>query len=320
MKIGLDLMGGDFAPLAVLEGIKLSRELMTPGVELCLIGNINFIKKNHNEIYKDLLKEPNISFVNAADIITMSDSPTKIFSQKPDSSLCLGFNLLNSNQIDVFIGAGNTGAMMVGAIYTVKAIEGVLRPTILSVLPKFEGKFNIILDVGVNSDVRQDVLFQFGLLGSVYMKLIHGIENPKVGLLNIGSEKEKGNLMAQAAYALMENTDKYNFVGNIEGYDLFFDKADVIVTDGFTGNVVLKTLEGVYRIIRKRQIKDDYFKMFNYENYGGTPILGINKPVIVGHGVSTPIAFMNMIKLAKTVLENKMVEEIKTLFTSQINI
>jgi glycerol-3-phosphate acyltransferase PlsX len=249
----------------------------------------------------------------------MNDSPTKAFTYKPNSSIASGFQLLGHGQINVFAGAGNTGAMMVGGLYFVKTIEGVIRPTILSLLPKQNGKYGIILDVGVNTDTRQDVLFQFGILGSLYMKYMYGIEEPKVGLLNIGTEAEKGNLITQAAYALMENTTKFNFIGNVEGYDLFSDKVDVVVCDGFTGNILLKSLEGFYKIIRKAGVRDPYLDTFDYEDIGGTPILGLNKAVVVGHGSASTKAIKNMILLAKSVVENDLCEEIIKLFRSQNN-
>ena len=320
MKIGFDIMGGDFAPETALEGAILALKELSPDVELVLIGSKSIIEESLPEYFNQLQQYPNVSIIDTPEVITMSDSPTKAFSQKPNSSIAVGFGMLNNDDIDVFLGAGNTGAMMVGALYTVKAIEGVMRPTILSLVPKLNGNYGIILDVGVNSDTRQDVLLQFGIIGSLYMKVMFNLENPKVGLFNIGSEREKGNLVTQAAYPLFEAAKQINFIGNVEGYDLFSDMVDVIVCDGFTGNLVLKSQEGVYNIIKQKGLEDDFFRRFDYQEYGGTPILGINKPVIVGHGTSTGKAFKNMILLAKSVIENNLVDEIKNLFKSQNNI
>lgn len=223
----------------------------------------------------------------------------------------VGFDYLKNKKIDAFAGAGNTGAMIVAAMYTVKPIEGIIRPCITSILPKEEGGVNILLDVGANADCKPDVLYQFAILGSIYAKNVLNIDNPRVGLLNIGEEEEKGNMLTQVAYRLMKNSEDFNFVGNVEGRDLFIDKADVIVCDGFTGNVVLKTAEAFYTLIKKRNLEDDYFKRFNFENYGGTPILGINAPVIVGHGISNASTISNMLNLAKEVAEAGLSEKIK---------
>jgi len=200
-------------------------------------------------------------------------------------------------------------------MYSVKAISGVIRPCITSIMPKIDnGGVGIVLDVGTNADCRPDVLYQFGILGSIYAEFIYNIENPKVGLLNIGEEEEKGNLNTRAAYEMMKDTEEYNFIGNVEGRDLFGDKVDVIVCDGFTGNVVLKEAEAFYSLIKKRGIKDEYFDRFNYELYGGTPILGVNSNVIIGHGNSSPQAVKNMLLLSRDVAEANLSERIKSAF------
>jgi glycerol-3-phosphate acyltransferase PlsX len=222
--------------------------------------------------------------------------------------------MLKEKELDGFASAGNTGAMLVGSMFSVKAIPGVIRPCITTIVPKFSGGFSIMLDVGTNADCKPDVLYQFGILGSIYAKEVFKINNPKVGLLNIGEEPEKGNLVAQSAYNLMKETKDFNFIGNIEGRDLFGDKVDVIVCDGFVGNIVLKTAEAFYRMVMKRKKSDEYFDKFNYELYGGTPILGINSTVMIGHGISSPLAFSNMIIAAKDVEEAKLNEKINTLF------
>lgn len=173
-----------------------------------------------------------------------------------------------------------------------------------------------MLDVGANADCKPEVLAQFGVLGSIFAEAVYGISNPKVGLMNIGEEEEKGNLVSQAAFPLLKDQKNTNFIGNIEGRDLFNEKADVIVCDGFTGNVMLKLAETFYILTLKKGFKDEFFDRFNYEQYGGSPILGVNAPVIIGHGISSPEAIKNMILLSKTMIESKLVDKIKAAFTS----
>jgi glycerol-3-phosphate acyltransferase PlsX len=207
----------------------------------------------------------------------------------------VGFDLLATKKIDAFASTGNTGAMLVGAIYKINTIPGIIRPCITSVLPTFNGGNSVLLDVGSNADCKPDVLYQFAVLGALYAKNVYGIENPRVGLLNIGEEETKGNLLTIAVHKMLSESEEVNFIGIIEGRDIFLGKADVIVCDGFTGNIVLKQAEGIYYIMKKRAIQDDYFDRFNYENYGGTPILGVKGNVIIGHGISNEKAVMNMI-------------------------
>jgi glycerol-3-phosphate acyltransferase PlsX len=204
--------------------------------------------------------------------------------------------------------------MLVGSIFSVNNVPGVIRPCITSMLPKVEGGVNLILDVGSNADCKPDVLYQFGVLGSLYIEHVYGVKNPRVALLSIGEEEEKGNLVTQSAHQLMKNSTDFNFVGNVEGRDIFRDKADVIVCDGFTGNVVLKEAEGIYWLMRKRGIKDEYFDRFNYENYGGTPVLGVNSNVLIGHGISNAKAIKNMILLGRDVVNARIPEKIKAVF------
>ncbi|MCE3280763.1 MAG: fatty acid/phospholipid synthesis protein PlsX [Bacteroidetes bacterium] len=245
----------------------------------------------------------------------MGEHPTKAFSQKPNSSLALGFFMLKEGKLNAFASNGNTGAMLVGSMFTVKSVSGVIRPCITSVLPKENGGVGLVLDVGTNADCKPDVLYQFAVLGSLYAEHVHNIKNPKVALLNIGEEPEKGNLVAQAAHQLMKDTKDFNFVGNIEGRDIFSDHCDVIVCDGFTGNVLLKEAEAFYTLIKKRGLSDAYFDRFNYENYGGTPVLGINSTVMIGHGISNNIAVKNMLLLAKDVVEANLTDKIKQVFS-----
>ena len=312
MRIGIDIMGGDFAPLTTTLGAILAqKELIDADVDLVLIGNeeeiVSILEQNGAD--KSLFE-----IVHTTEVIGMGEHPIKAFKTKPKSSVGLGFHLLKEKKIDGFAGAGNTGAMMIGSMYTVQTIPGIIRPCITTVLPKQNGGVNMLLDVGVNADCKPDVLYQFGLVGSIYAKHVLGINEPKVGLLNIGEEPEKGNLLAQATYNLMNESTDFNFAGNVEGRDLFSDKCDVIVCDGFTGNIVIKQAETIYHTMKERGILDDYFSRFNYEVYGGTPILGINGNVVVGHGISNEIAIKNMIKLTAEIVAANLSTKIREAF------
>jgi glycerol-3-phosphate acyltransferase PlsX len=309
MKIGIDILGGDFAPDANVAGAVLARKELPQDVQLVLIGDQDQILSGLNSLNEN---PADYAIVHAPDIITMHDHPTRAIPQKPNSSIAVGFDLLAKKEIDVFASTGNTGAMLVGAIYKVNTIPGIIRPCITSVLPTVDGRNSILLDVGSNADCKADVLYQFAVLGSLYSQNVYGNEKPRVGLLNIGEEETKGNLLTIAAHKLMSESDEINFIGNIEGRDLFTGKADVIVCDGFTGNVVLKQAEGLYTLMRKRGIRDEYFDRFNYENYGGTPILGVKGNVIIGHGISNDKAVKSMLihayDVARSGLANKINE------------
>ena len=295
MKIGLDIMGGDYAPHSTLHGALLASKQLSTDEKIVLIGDSN--------VAKEILQQNNaelslFEFIHADDQIAMNEHATKAIRKKPNNSISVGFEALKNGEIDVFSSAGNSGAMLVGSMFSVGPIKGVIRPCITSVLPKENGSVGLILDVGVNADCKPDVLFQFAILGSLFAENVYGLKNPKVGLLNIGEEKGKGNLLTQAAFQLLEDNDDINFIGNVEGRDLFNEKADVIVCDGFTGNVVLKQAESFFTILAKRNLLDNYFKRFNYENYGGTPVLGVSGNVLIGHGISNDKAIKNMILLA----------------------
>jgi glycerol-3-phosphate acyltransferase PlsX len=311
MKIGFDILGGDFAPGNCLEGALMAIKELPPEVKLVLIGDSELAK----DFFSKNKVDPNkFEYVHTTEVIEMGEHPTKAFSQKPNSSIFLGFKLLKEKQIDAFASSGNTGAMLVGSMFTVKAIPGVIRPCITSILPKEHGGFGLVLDVGTNADCKPDVLYQFGILGSICAQEVYKIKNPRVGLLNIGEEPEKGNLVSQAAHALMKDSKDFNFVGNIEGREVFLDKADVVVCEGFVGNILLKTAEAFYDLIKARDRSDDYFDKFNYELYGGTPVLGINANVLIGHGISSSLAFKNMLLLAKDVVDAKLNDKITQIF------
>jgi phosphate acyltransferase len=307
MNIGLDMMGGDFAPLEAVKGVQQYLAESTTA-NLFLIGNkeqINPLLQEHK------VPTDRINVIHADQVIGMQEHPTKALKEKQQSSIAIGFHLLASGKTDAFISAGNTGAMLVGALFSIKAVEGVLRPTISTIIPKENGGAGILLDVGLNADCKPEQLNQFAVMGSVYAQLILGIENPRVGLMNVGEEEGKGNLLAQATYPLLKENKQINFIGNIEGRDVLVDKADVMVCEGFTGNIILKLAETLYEISHRRQLKDEYFDRFNFENYGGTPVLGVAKPVIIGHGISGAKAFHNMIKVAEKMIEKDVLGKMK---------
>ncbi|MEJ7767073.1 MAG: phosphate acyltransferase PlsX [Chitinophagaceae bacterium] len=315
MNIGLDMMGGDFAPEQAVKGMALFLFENNFPVFFYLFGD--------EFVVKDLLSHYSISpssyrIIHADEEIEMHALPTKALRERPQSSMALGFKYLADGKVDAFISAGNTGAMMVGSLFSIKAIEGVLRPTIPTILPQESGRSSLLLDVGLNADCKPEHLNQFAILGSLYAQHILGIAHPGVGLINIGEEEGKGNLLTQSAYPLLRQNSQISFVGNLEGRDILTDKADVMVCDGFTGNVVLKLVESLYEISHRKEIHHEFFLRFNFENYGGTPVLGINKPVIVGHGISHSRAFMNMIVVAVKMIQTDLLNIMKLSFNKVV--
>lgn len=310
MRIGMDAMGGDFAPLEAVKGAVEAKKQM-PDIVPVLFGQQDAILAAMKEAG---IPEGSLEIVHTTEVIEMGEHATKAIAHKKNSSINVAYRYLAEKQIEAFIGAGNTGAMLVGAIFSVKAIEGVQRPTIVSLLPKLNGGFGVLLDVGANADCKPEVLNQFAMLGSLYAQYVYNINNPKVALLSIGEEKEKGNLLIQAAYPLLEINDRINFVGNVEGRDLFNDKADVIVCDGYTGNIILKLCEAFYYNLAKMGVKNDYLDRFNFKQYGGTAILGVNENVIIGHGISKAETFVSMFRLAKDIVDSGLIDKIKQSF------
>ncbi len=308
MRIGIDIMGGDFAPEKTIKGAILAQNELQESAEIVLFGKKSIIL---DQLEKNNYTKNNFRIVDCNEVIEMGDHPTRAFKTKSQSSIAKGFQYLANGEINGFCSAGNTGAMFVGGFYSVKSISGVLRPCIAALLPKENGGNCVLLDVGANADCKADVLYQFGLLGSLFAKYVCKIEKPKVALLNIGEEKTKGSMLSQSAYQIMEGTKEYCFIGNLESYNIFDGEADVIVCDGFTGNIVLKQAEGFYQMLLKRNMLDDYFEKFNYENYGGTPVLGLNKSVVIGHGISNEIAIKNMISLTRDIEKAKLSSKIK---------
>ena len=301
MNIGIDMMGGDFAPLEAVKGVQ--QYLANSENNIFCIGEETQLKalfQQHG------VASPFLHLVHAPEVIGYHEHPTKALKEKPNSSIAIGFKLLLTGEIDAFLSAGNTGAMLVGAMFSIKPIKGVLRPTIASLLPKLSGKTGLLVDVGLNADCKPEQLNQFAILGNLYAKHILNIEKPITGLLNMGEEEGKGNALAQATYPLLKENTAIEFIGNVEGRDVFNDKADVIVCDGFTGNIILKTAEAMYEAAAHQNLgNDSFFGRFHFENYGGTPVLGVNKPVIIGHGISNAKAFSNMIVLAEKMIQTK---------------
>ncbi len=313
MKIALDAMGGDYAPQAAVAGALLAAEKLAGNATIVLIGL--------EEAVRPLLQAHGpaanrLEFVPATQVIEMGEHPAKAFQQKPDSSIAVGYRMLHEGTVDAFCSAGNTGAMLVGAMFTVKAVAGVLRPAIANFLPKLDQHFGILLDVGANAEVKPEMLEQFAELGSLYAQYVLGIAAPKVGLMNLGEEEGKGTAITQAAYQLLKVNPHVQFVGNLEGRDLFNDKADVIVCDGFTGNVILKMAESIYDVMDSKKLHDPFFDKFNYEAVGGSPILGINDNAIIGHGSSSPVAICNMLMQGYQMADSGIVDKIKDTFKS----
>ena len=308
MKIALDVVGGDYAPDSTIEGVKLALKELPEDVTVVLLGPKDLV---HSKLREFDITSDQLEIVDAPEVIEMGEHPTKALSQKPQASIPMGYGLLKSDKVQAFCSAGNTGAMHVGAMFSIKTITGVIRPGITGFAPKESGGLGVIMDVGANADCKPDVLLQFGEIASIYAEHVLKIPNPKVGLMSLGTEEKKGTLLTQAAYQLFKINKKINFIGNIEGYDIFNDKADVIVCDGFTGNVILKLAESIYSLLKKRSYSDPFFDQFNYEAVGGSPILGVNGNVIIGHGVSSAPAIKNMLLQARDMVKNKVHERIK---------
>ena len=302
MNIALDMMGGDFAPLETVKGAAEFLSSTTAGIHLTLIGDEAQIKEH---LINFPIATEKYSIVHAATVIEMNEHPTKALKEKQDSSIAIGFQLLSAGKTDAFISAGNTGAMMVGSLFSIKAIEGVLRPTIGAYMPREDGTLGLLVDAGLNADCKPENLNQFAVLGSLFAKYILNFEYPKVGLINLGEEEGKGNILTLATYPLLKENVQINFIGNIEGRDILLNKADVLVCNGYTGNVVLKLAESIYDISKRRNMDDEYFNRLNFEQYGGVPVLGVNKPVIIGHGISHAMAFINMIRIAPPHVGNR---------------
>ena len=316
IRIGIDAMGGDFAPEVAIEGAVMSLNLLDKESRIVLFGDekriVELLKKHNCPVDK-------FDIVATSQVIEMGDHPAKAFIAKSDSSMTVGFKYLAEGKIDGFASAGSTGAMMVGSMQVIKPIEGVIRPVLATLIPTVSAEKGIqqgvLMDVGLNVDAKPEVLAQYGLLGSIYAKSALGIDNPRVALLNIGEEEGKGNAQAKATYDLMKENKHYNFVGNVESSYVFTGKiADVVVCDGFVGNTILKMVEGFYQINTRMGLTNPFWTAMNYENVGGTPVLGVNAPVTIGHGKSTPLAIKNMILSTEHAIESGLVENLKSTF------
>ena len=287
-------MGGDFAPEAAVKGAVMALEAVGADSRIVLFGDERRIRE---VLAAEGCPAERFDIVPTTEVIEMGDHPAKAFQTKTDSSITVGFACLARGAVDGFASAGSTGAMMVGSMYAVKPIEGVIRPTISSVVPTAAGRPSLLLDVGLNVDCKPEVLAQYGLIGSIYAESVLGIERPRVAVLNIGEEETKGNAQAKATYELLKADGRIHFVGNVEGSHIFSGQvADVIVCDGFVGNTLLKTVEGLFRINKALKIPETpFWRDMNYEYVGGTPVLGVNAPVVIGHGCSSALAIKNMI-------------------------
>lgn len=293
MRIGVDAMGGDYAPRAVIEGSVDALPLLGKDIRLVLIGDEGRIISHLHAVGGN---PADFDIVHASEVVTMADHPTRVFSHKKDTSISVGFGMLKNGTIDGFTSAGNTGAILVRASYTVNVIPGIFRPALATLVPSVTGKYSIILDVGINPDTKPDILMQYGILGSMYSRYVLGNAYPTVALINIGEEETKGSTAVRAAYELMKDFPDINFIGNFEGNELFGNKMpDVLVCDGFVGNVIIKEAEAFYSLCRRFNIDEPFFERFNFENTGGIPVIGINANVVIGHGISGRKAIMNMI-------------------------
>lgn len=310
MRISVDAMGGDNAPREILKGCVLARERF--GYDITLVGNERTIRKAAAE--SDISLE-NMSIRNAEGVIGMNDAPTDVMKSKRDCSMAKGLEMLAGDEGDAFVSAGNSGALAVGATLIVKRIKRIKRCAFAPVIPKSKGFF-MLLDSGANADCRPDMLRQFGIMGSVYMQKVMNVNNPRVGLVNIGSEDHKGDELRIESYKLLKESG-INFVGNIEARDIPIDAADVVVTDGFTGNVILKLYEGMASALfgkfKEAMTKNfkaklagamllpelrEMKKQMNYKEYGGAPLIGISKPVFKAHGNSDAETFCGAIRVA----------------------
>lgn len=331
MRILLDAMGGDNAPDATIKGaVKAIKDIEA---EVCLIGNKDVINSKIKEFYgkSDIAEiSPRLSIHHTTESIEMTDIPTQAIKHKKDSSMVVGFNMLKNGEGDVFISAGNSGALLTGATLLVGRIKGIDRPALAGILPSYKSRL-MLIDCGSNTNCKPINLLQFAQMATIYNRNTFGIEHPTVGLLNIGTEETKGNELVRESYQLLKEKAEeldLNFVGNVEGRDAFSGKLDILVADGYTGNVFLKTVEGVGKLVKrslKESIKKNIFTMLgtvpalpvikslskamDYKEYGGALFLGVKKPVVKAHGSSDEKLFEFTIKQAEQFVKNKAVEK-----------
>ena len=340
MRILLDAMGGDNAPDANIKGaVSAINEVEA---EVVLIGNEKVINDKIKSFYGKELKDisPRLSIHNATEQIEMEDIPTQAIKTKKDSSMVVGFNLLKQGKGDVFISAGNSGALLTGATLLVGRIKGVDRPALAGILPAYHGRL-VLMDCGANTNCKPINLLQFAQMSSIYMHNTLGIESPKIGLLNIGTEETKGNELVKQSYQLLKKYSKnlnINFIGNLEGREAFLGGVDVVIADGFTGNVFLKSVEGLGKFVKK-SLKESlmhsiwskigslpslpaikrFSKVMDYKEYGGALFLGVQKPVVKAHGSSDEKLFKFTIKQAEQFVKNKAVDQLTEVYESSEN-
>ncbi len=316
MRIGIDVMGGDYAPEVAVRGVVKASRKVSSNTVIVMFGDKAKIEAL---LAKEESCPENIEIVHASEVIEMNDMPTQAFSKKTDSSIVVGFNALQRGSVDAFASAGSTGAMLVGCMHVIKLIDGVIRPTIAAPIPTVVGNDLLVLDVGLNVDCKPEVLCQYATLGSIYYKVMMDDNNPRVALLNIGEEEEKGNAQTKATFSLLQENCDINFVGNLESKHLFDGtKADVLVCDGFIGNTILKMAEGMYSNLNGNVDgeRKDFFDRLNYESQGGTPVLGVNGVVIIGHGCSSDVAIENMVLQTERAVKGNLVGKIKEVFAN----
>ena len=324
MKIIVDAFGGDNAPLEIIKGCALAVDEY--GFNIVLVGPKDKIEDVAN---KSKISLKNMEIVNANEIITMEDSADTVIKTKKESSMAIGLKLLSKGEGDAFISAGNSGALVVGATLLVKRIKGIKRCAFAPILPKDDGFF-MLIDSGANVECRPEMLYQFGVMGSIYMDKVMGINKPRIGLANVGTEEHKGSELQQNTFKLLQNSN-LNFIGNIEARDIPIDAADVVVSDGFTGNIILKMYEGVAltllnkikglfnknlktKLAASLVLSDmkEFKKQIDYNEFGGAPIIGISKPVFKAHGSAKAKTFKNALKLTASYVENDVISEIST--------
>jgi glycerol-3-phosphate acyltransferase PlsX len=320
MRIALDAMGGDFAPQATVEGAYLYQKETNYRDEVILIGDEKLIQAQGTKIGD--FNENKISCLHADEVIGMNESPTEALKSKKKSSISIGLDLHKKGEVDAFVGAGNTGAQMAASLLNLGRISGVNRPAIGSFIPSEKGLV-FLIDVGANSDCKPINLVQFGIMGGIFVDHIYDGTNPTIGLLSIGEEEKKGNELTQAAHQLMKNNLR-GFVGNIEGRDILKGKVDIVVCDGFVGNIILKFAESVMGVLTKsfrRNIGSNLFtnlgallvkpafselrRNYDYEEYGGVPLLGVNGISIICHGGSSAKAIKNAMSVAERMSAKK---------------
>lgn len=340
MRILLDAMGGDNAPDATIKGAAAAINEIE--AEVVLIGQEAVINTRAKELLGKSLKEisPRLSVYNAKEKIEMEDIPTQAIKNKKDSSMVVGFNLLKQGEGDVFISAGNSGALLTGATLLVGRIKGIDRPALAGILPAYHGRL-VLMDCGANTNCKPINLLQFAQMSSIYMHNTVGIDKPKIGLLNIGTEETKGNDLVKNSYQLLKKYSKdlnINFIGNIEGREAFLGGVDVVIADGFTGNVFLKAVEGLGKFVKK-SLKESmsqnilsklaaipslpaikrFSKTMDYKEYGGALFLGVQKPVVKAHGSSDEKLFKYTIKQAEQFVKNKAVDQLAEVYQSELN-